>query len=170
MPGKFLNINNWSDFANTDDSSIRSPINYIQDIEAKTLIFAGEFDRDTLPESQAIPFQNALLERNVTTQLYIYPNEGHAIKGLKATHHMLNKFILWVHEHWGTYHPECHYEPPTTTTSQPDPTTTMGTSTPGTTTEDNPEQSNAINHSLSSFVLLAMNVFTLGLWFQYKYL
>ncbi|XP_059080584.1 acylamino-acid-releasing enzyme-like isoform X2 [Tigriopus californicus] len=126
----------------------RSPINYIEDIEAKTLIFAGELDRETLPESQAIPFQKALLERNVTTQLYIYPNEGHAIKSLKATHHMLTKFILWVHEHWGTYHPECHYEAPTTT-SRPDPTSTADNTIPGTTTEDNPAQ---------------------RLWFQYKYL
>ena len=53
----------------------RSPLNQVDSMFGKTLIFVGDDDTTVVPESQGIALYKALHHRNVTTALYHYPGE-----------------------------------------------------------------------------------------------
>jgi dipeptidyl aminopeptidase/acylaminoacyl peptidase len=58
--------------------STRSPITYADRVRTPTLQTAGARDRCT-PPGQAEEFHRALLEHGVTSELAIYPEEGHGV-------------------------------------------------------------------------------------------
>ena len=62
----------------------RSPLNQVDQMLGKTLIFVGDEDTTVVPESQGISLYKALHHRNVTTALYHYPGN-----------HDLNIFYLF---------------------------------------------------------------------------
>jgi dipeptidyl aminopeptidase/acylaminoacyl peptidase len=53
-----------------------SPINYIKQVKTPTLMLAGDRDAE-VPVTQSYEYWHALRDRNVPTQLVIYPGEGH---------------------------------------------------------------------------------------------
>jgi dipeptidyl aminopeptidase/acylaminoacyl peptidase len=53
-----------------------SPINYIKQVKTPTLMVAGDRDAE-VPVTQSYEYYHALRDRNVPTQLVIYPGEGH---------------------------------------------------------------------------------------------
>jgi dipeptidyl aminopeptidase/acylaminoacyl peptidase len=53
-----------------------SPINYIKQVKTPTLMVAGDRDAE-VPVTQSYEYWHALRDRNVPTQLVIYPGEGH---------------------------------------------------------------------------------------------
>jgi len=55
-----------------------APISFIQNAKTPTLIMVGEFDGEC-PVPQSLEFWHALKTLGVTTQLVVYPGEGHAI-------------------------------------------------------------------------------------------
>jgi dipeptidyl aminopeptidase/acylaminoacyl peptidase len=54
----------------------RSAISYARQLTTPTLIIHGEQD-ECVPVNQAYAFHHALRERNVPTELAVYPREGH---------------------------------------------------------------------------------------------
>src|SRR5579871_6386616 len=61
----------------------RSPINFAHKVKTPTLNVAGALDRCT-PPAEAIQFHSALLENGVTSNLVVYPEEGHGIRQFPA--------------------------------------------------------------------------------------
>ena len=62
-----------------DDPAIyakSSPINYIKQVKTPTLMVAGDRDAE-VPVTQSYEYWHALRDHNVSTQLVIYPGEGH---------------------------------------------------------------------------------------------
>jgi dipeptidyl aminopeptidase/acylaminoacyl peptidase len=53
-----------------------SPINYIKQVKTPILMVAGDRDAE-VPVTQSYEYWHALRDRNVPTQLVIYPGEGH---------------------------------------------------------------------------------------------
>ncbi len=66
----------------------RSPITYARHVTTPTLILHGEKD-PAVPVAQAYAFYRALAQRNVPTELVVYPREGH---GLRETEHLRDYF------------------------------------------------------------------------------
>ena len=72
-----------------------SPVNYYDQLNTPTLILHGEQDED-VPVEQSYLFHRALKNRNVATQLVVYPREAHAIS---ERDHMLDvsqRMIDWL--------------------------------------------------------------------------
>lgn len=57
----------------------RSPINSVDNINVPLIIFQGE-DDTVVPVNQSTMIYEALKRRNISTELYIYPGEGHGFK------------------------------------------------------------------------------------------
>ncbi|HET8907449.1 MAG TPA: S9 family peptidase [Ktedonobacterales bacterium] len=73
----------------------RSAITYAAQITTPTLIVHGEQD-PCVPVNQAYEFHRALLERNVPTELVVYPREGH---GFQERDHVLDvdtRMLRWM--------------------------------------------------------------------------
>ena len=73
----------------------RSPITYARHVTTPTLILHGEKD-PAVPVAQAYAFYRALAQRNVPTELVVYPREGH---GLRETEHLRDYFerlLRWL--------------------------------------------------------------------------
>jgi dipeptidyl aminopeptidase/acylaminoacyl peptidase len=75
-----------------------SPINHVQHVRTPTLILHGG-DDPTVPASQAQEFYQALKERDVPTQLVIYPREGHPIQEREHQRDMLERILAWFDQH-----------------------------------------------------------------------
>ncbi|HEY7417393.1 MAG TPA: S9 family peptidase, partial [Ktedonobacteraceae bacterium] len=65
-----------------------SPLTYAARVTTPTLILHGEND-PAVPVAQAYAFHRALRERNVPTELVVYPREGH---GVSETAHVRDAF------------------------------------------------------------------------------
>jgi dipeptidyl aminopeptidase/acylaminoacyl peptidase len=75
-----------------------SPIHQIQRVRTPTLILHGADDQ-TVPASQAQEFHRALKERDIPTQLVIYPREGHPIQEREHQRDMLGRILAWFDLH-----------------------------------------------------------------------
>lgn len=76
----------------------RSPITYARHVTTPTLILHGEKD-PAVPVAQAYAFYRALAQRNVPTELVVYPREGH---GLRETEHLRDYFerlLRWLKQY-----------------------------------------------------------------------
>ena len=157
----------------------RSPLSQIHQIQkAPTLLFIGLEDERVLPEAQGIALYKAMRSQKLNpTSLYHYPKEGHYVKAIESLQHMLMKSVTWMHKHWRSFDQVCIIEPPTTTeaetttTIEPDTTASniVTTKKPIVTT---PRPSSAAAPSQdfvkATFVILAMQFFTLNAWYQLR--
>lgn len=162
----------------------KSPLNQVDTMFGKTLIFVGDDDTTIVPEAQGIAFYKALHHRNTTTALYHYPENGHVLEDLEVIMHSISKTFHWVHTHWATYNEMCAIrETTTTSTTQksvtgPGGQTTTGkggtTGQGGATTKPSTSSANVTvppmtgQYVTGAIILLAMHVFTLGVWIQLK--
>jgi len=83
---------------NPDAYRRSSPITYAGRVTTPTLILHGEND-PAVPVAQAYAFYRALCERNVPTELVVYPREGH---GLGEREHQLDadaRVLRWLEKY-----------------------------------------------------------------------
>ena len=95
---------------------------------------------------------------------FFFLGEGHRLQSLKVWNHLLHKASHWLHNNWKSFEPEC-----TLTTT----TTTTTTSITYTTTKKGSKTSGAASIDFGGYlkaaiVLLAMQCFTLSIWYQLK--
>ncbi len=75
-----------------------SPLTYADKIETPTLILHARDDRRCpLPMGKA--FHQALVARNVPTQMVIYPDEGHGIRQPRHREDVLRRVLAWFAEY-----------------------------------------------------------------------
>jgi dipeptidyl aminopeptidase/acylaminoacyl peptidase len=72
----------------------RSPITYASKVRTPVLQTAGMLDRCT-PPSQAVEFHRALLEHGVTSELAIYPGEGHGVRRFPGIIDQTTRIVGW---------------------------------------------------------------------------
>ena len=96
------NVANWDrDFIgadwleNPDAYRERSAISYASRVTTPTLIIHGEQDR-CVPVNQAHAFYRALRERDIPTELAVYPREGHRIHERGHNLDMLRRQLAWL--------------------------------------------------------------------------
>lgn len=76
----------------------RSPIMHARNVKTPTLNICGALDRCTPPE-EAMQFHSALLENGVTSELVVYPEEGHGVRKWPAVIDFTARVIAWFDEH-----------------------------------------------------------------------
>jgi dipeptidyl aminopeptidase/acylaminoacyl peptidase len=71
-----------------------SPINYISHARTPTLIIVGERDAEC-PAPQSFEFWRGLQHEGVTTELAVYPDEGHHFANPAHERDMLKRYLAW---------------------------------------------------------------------------
>jgi len=71
-----------------------SAINFIKNVKTPTLVVVGDRDGEC-PAPQSFEFWHALREEGVTTQLVIYPNEGHRFVDRAHQRDVLKRALDW---------------------------------------------------------------------------
>jgi dipeptidyl aminopeptidase/acylaminoacyl peptidase len=71
-----------------------SPIQFIKNVKTPTLIIVGERDAEC-PAPQSYEFWHALRTLGVTTELIVYPGEGHMFTDAKDRHDVLDRTVAW---------------------------------------------------------------------------
>jgi dipeptidyl aminopeptidase/acylaminoacyl peptidase len=75
-----------------------SPLTYADKVQTPTLILHARDDRRCpLPMGRA--FHQALLDRQVPTQMVIYPNEGHGIRQPRHVEDVLRRLLGWFEKY-----------------------------------------------------------------------
>lgn len=74
-----------------------SAITYIKQTKTPALVIVGERDGES-PAPQSFQFWHALKELNVPTQLYIYPDEGHAFENFDNMIDVSARTIEWFNK------------------------------------------------------------------------
>jgi dipeptidyl aminopeptidase/acylaminoacyl peptidase len=77
---------------------VRSALTFADTITTPTLILHGEQD-PCVPVNQAYAFHRALLERNVPTELVVYPREGHGLMERDHVRDMDERIIRWLEKY-----------------------------------------------------------------------
>lgn len=72
----------------------RSPLHHAANVRTPLLQIAGALDRCS-PASEALQFHQALAERGMTSELVVYPGEGHGVVGFPATLDYIARLIDW---------------------------------------------------------------------------
>jgi dipeptidyl aminopeptidase/acylaminoacyl peptidase len=85
-------------YENLDLFIERSPMTYVKNVKTPTLILCGENDAID-PVAQCYQFHRGLKRYNVTTDLVIYPREGHGLREEKHRIDMMNRMIDWFSKH-----------------------------------------------------------------------
>lgn len=151
---------------------IRSPLSQVQEFtDVAALIFIGSEDERVLPEAHGITFYKALRsQKTVPVSLYHYPGEGHDFKGLESIHHMWSKSVAWMHKYWRTFEEGCSYEDPNESTTTEGTSDGNGGGATASSTQRPPiSAGSSTDHFKAFFVILLMQVFTLSVWYQFKY-
>jgi len=73
----------------------RSALTYAARVTTPTLIVHGEQD-PCVPVNQAYAFYRALRERGVTTELAVYPREGHGFRERDHTRDLYERLLRWL--------------------------------------------------------------------------
>ncbi len=84
-----------------DDSAIyarSSPITFIKRVQTPTLVLVGERDLEC-PVPQSREFWHALKTLGVSTQLVIYPGEGHRISRPDHRRDIMKRTLAWLDKH-----------------------------------------------------------------------
>ncbi len=71
-----------------------SPITYIKQVKTPTLVVVGERDGEC-PAPQSFEFWHALKAQNVTTDLVVYPGEGHSFRDPKNRLDVVKRTAAW---------------------------------------------------------------------------
>jgi dipeptidyl aminopeptidase/acylaminoacyl peptidase len=80
-----------------DDPAIyakSSAINFIKSARTPTLVVVGDRDGEC-PAPQSFEFWHALRAEGVTTQLVVYPNEGHHFVDREHQRDVLRRALQW---------------------------------------------------------------------------
>ena len=71
-----------------------SPLESIKQVHTPTLLYTGEFDVE-VPASQSFEFWHALRAMGVTTELHVYPGEGHLIRQAEHVTDLRRRLPEW---------------------------------------------------------------------------
>jgi dipeptidyl aminopeptidase/acylaminoacyl peptidase len=71
-----------------------SPIQFIKNVKTPTLVIVGERDAEC-PAPQSYEFWHALHTLGVTTELVVYPGEGHMLIDAKNRQDVLERTVAW---------------------------------------------------------------------------
>jgi dipeptidyl aminopeptidase/acylaminoacyl peptidase len=71
-----------------------SAINYIKNVTTPTLAVVGDRDGEC-PAPQSFEFWHALRDQHVTTELVVYPNEGHGFVNPEHRRDVLDRAVNW---------------------------------------------------------------------------
>jgi dipeptidyl aminopeptidase/acylaminoacyl peptidase len=74
-----------------------SAINYIKNVKTPTLIIVGDSDGEC-PMPQSFEMWHALRDLGVTTQLIVYPGEGHHFADAEHITDRLERTLRWFEE------------------------------------------------------------------------
>ena len=77
-----------------------SPITFIKQVKTPTLILVGERDVEC-PLPQSHEFHHALKALGVTTQMVVYPGEGHMISKAEHRRDLLERTVNWFDRYLG---------------------------------------------------------------------
>src|SRR5262249_42570917 len=72
-----------------------SAITYLPRVTTPTLVLHGEQD-PCVPVGQAYGFYRALRERNVPTELAVYPREGHGVREREHLRDLFARLVRWL--------------------------------------------------------------------------
>jgi dipeptidyl aminopeptidase/acylaminoacyl peptidase len=72
-----------------------SPINFMSNAKTPTLIVVGERDAEC-PAPQSFEFWRALQHEGVTTQLVVYPDEGHHFANPQHARDVIQRTVRWM--------------------------------------------------------------------------
>ena len=75
-----------------------SAINYIHNVTTPTLVVVGDRDGEC-PSPQSFEFWHALRAEKVTTELVVYPNEGHGFSNPVHTRDVLERAVGWFNQY-----------------------------------------------------------------------
>ena len=78
----------------------RSPIHAVDQIKAPLILFQGEEDK-VVPKNQAEMIYQAVREKGIKTELYIYPEEDHGFRQAKYIAHSLKREVEFYCEVFG---------------------------------------------------------------------
>lgn len=76
----------------------RSPVMHAAAVRTPVLQVTGALDKCT-PAEQAVEFHRALVEHGVTSELAIYPEEGHGVRRLPALIDYSARLVSWFETH-----------------------------------------------------------------------
>ena len=91
-------------YENPDVYARSSPIEYIKQVKTPTLIVVGERDAEC-PAPQSYEFWHALKTLQVSTQMVVYPGEGHAFRTLEHRKDVLRRTLQWFDQYLGNTAP-----------------------------------------------------------------
>ncbi len=77
-----------------DVMRLASPLTHVAKVQTPTLILHARDDR-RCPLPMGLAFHKALLARNVSTQMVIYPDEGHGIRQPRHREDVLRRVLAW---------------------------------------------------------------------------
>ncbi|MDR3734562.1 MAG: prolyl oligopeptidase family serine peptidase, partial [Acidobacteriaceae bacterium] len=83
-----------------DDPAIyakSSAINYIKNVKTPTLVVVGDRDGEC-PAPQSFEFWHALRAEGVTTELVVYPDEGHHFANPAHMSDLLERTLNWFQQ------------------------------------------------------------------------
>ncbi len=75
-----------------------SPITFIKNVKTPTLIVVGERDGEC-PAPQSYEFWHALKAEGVTTELVVYPGEGHMFRGSDHKRDVMERTVKWFEQY-----------------------------------------------------------------------
>ncbi|MEI7476232.1 MAG: alpha/beta fold hydrolase [Actinomycetes bacterium] len=87
--------------ANSHEYLMRSPLMRVSSSSAPTLILHGKEDR-CCPVSQAEEFYRAFIDKGVSSELIIFPGEGHGLHGSLAKSECWVQILSWLDKHSDT--------------------------------------------------------------------
>ncbi|MBI1787466.1 MAG: S9 family peptidase [Acidobacteria bacterium] len=74
-----------------------SPIRFIKQVKTPTLVVVGERDGEC-PPAQSFEFWHALKTLGVSTQLVVYPGEGHAFRSVEHQRDLMRRTVGWLEQ------------------------------------------------------------------------
>jgi dipeptidyl aminopeptidase/acylaminoacyl peptidase len=75
-----------------------SPITFIKNVKTPTLVVVGERDGEC-PAPQSYEFWHALKAQGTTTELVVYPGEGHMFRSAEHKRDVMERTVKWLNQY-----------------------------------------------------------------------
>jgi len=75
-----------------------SPITFIKNVKTPTLVVVGERDGEC-PAPQSYEFWHALKAQGTTTELVVYPGEGHMFRNAEHKRDLMERTVKWLNQY-----------------------------------------------------------------------
>ncbi len=85
-------------YDNPDVYAKSSPINFIKQVRTPTMVMAGERDVEC-PAPQSFEFWRGVKQNGVTSELIVYPDEGHGFRNPAHRRDMLERTVRWFDQY-----------------------------------------------------------------------